>query len=94
VLLTSYGNVSAERAANLASRLDDPGFDEAVQAALEAEPVLAADETSVNLLDPHPGRAVGQAIDVRAGWIGDGPMCPARNRPPDCAWRARLYRDW
>jgi transposase len=76
VLLSSYGNVPAERAANLigmllgvpvspgfvdgaserlSSRLDGAGFDEAMQAALGAEPVLAADETPVNLLDPHAG---------------------------------------
>jgi transposase len=78
VLLSSYGNVPAERAANLigmllgvpvspgfvdgaserlSSRLDDAGFDEAMRAALAAEPVLAADETPVNLLDPHAGLA-------------------------------------
>ena len=78
VLLSSYGNVPAERAANLigmllgvpvspgfvdgaserlSSRLDDAGFDEAMQAALGAEPVLGADETPVNLLDPHAGLA-------------------------------------
>ena len=82
VLLTSYGNVPAERAANLigmllgvpvsagfvdgaserlSSRLDDAGFDEAMQAALEKEPVLAADETPVNLLDPHAGLAAEDA---------------------------------
>ena len=78
VLLSSYGNVPAERAANLigmllgvpvsagfvdgaserlSSRLEGAGFDEAMQAALGAEPVLAADETPVNLLDPHAGLA-------------------------------------
>jgi|HubBroStandDraft_6_1064221.scaffolds.fasta_scaffold26819_3 transposase len=82
VLLTSYGNVPAERAANLigmllgvpvsagfvdgaserlASRLDGAGFDEAMQAALAAEPVLAADETPVNLIDPHAGLAQDDA---------------------------------
>ena len=76
VLLSSYGNVPAERAANLIgmllgmpvspgfvdgagerlnARLEDAGFDEAMQAALESEPVLAADETPVNLLDPDAG---------------------------------------
>jgi transposase len=76
VLLSSYGNVPAERAANLIgmllgmpvspgfvdgagerlnARLEDAGFDEAMQAALEREPVLAADETPVNLLDPDAG---------------------------------------
>ena len=78
VLLSSYGNVPAERAANLigmllgvpvspgfvdgaserlSSRLEGAGFDEAMQAALGAEPVLAADETPVNLLDRHAGLA-------------------------------------
>jgi hypothetical protein len=78
VLLSSYGNVPAERAANLigmllgvpvspgfvdgaserlSSRLEDAGFDDAMQAALAREPVLAADETPVNLLDPHAGLA-------------------------------------
>jgi hypothetical protein len=78
VLLSSYGNVPAGRAANLigmllgvpvspgfvdlaserlASRLEDAGFDAAMQAALDKEPVLAADETPVNLVDPHAGLA-------------------------------------
>jgi hypothetical protein len=78
VLLASYGNVPAERTANLigmllvipvspgfvdlaserlSSRLEDAGFDEAMRAALETEPVLAADETPVNLTDPHAGLA-------------------------------------
>jgi hypothetical protein len=78
VLLTSYGNVPAERAANLigmllgmpvsagfvdsaserlSSRLGGAGFDKAMQAALGAEPVLAADEPPVNLIDPHAGLA-------------------------------------
>jgi hypothetical protein len=82
VLLTSYGNVPAERAANLigmligvpvsaefvgraserlASRLDGAGFDEAMQTALAAEPVLAADETPVNLIDAHAGLAAEEA---------------------------------
>jgi len=82
VLLTSYGNVPAERAANLigmllgvpvspgfvdgaserlSSRLDEAGFDEAMRAALAAEPVLAADETPVNLIDPHAGLAKADA---------------------------------
>lgn len=62
VLLTSYGNLPAERAVNLigmpvsagfvdgaserlSSRLGGAGFDKVMQAALGAEPVLAADET-------------------------------------------------
>jgi len=78
VLLSSYGNVPSERAANLigmllgmpvsaafvdlaserlSARLQDAGFDDAMQAALGKEPVLAADETPVNLLDPHAGLA-------------------------------------
>jgi hypothetical protein len=82
VLLTSYGNVPAERAANLigmllgvpvsagfvdraserlASRLDGAGFDEAMQTALAAKPVLAADETPVNLIDAHAGLAAEDA---------------------------------
>ena len=80
VLLSSYGNVPAERAANLigmllgvpvspgfvdgaserlSSRLEDAGFDEAMQAALAKEPVLAADETPVNL--PGPARRAGRS---------------------------------
>lgn len=82
VLLSSFGNVPAERAANLigrllgvpvspgfidgaaerlSSRLEGTGFDEAMQAALGAEPVLAADETPVNLLDPRAGLAEDEA---------------------------------
>jgi Transposase IS66 family len=82
VLLSSYGNVPTERAANLigmllgvpvsagfvdgaserlSSRLDGAGFDDAMQAALAAEPVLAADETPVNLLDRHAGLAEDEA---------------------------------
>jgi transposase len=78
VLLSSYGNVPAERTANLIGRLldvpvspgfvdlaserlssslQDAGFDKVMQAALEKEPVLAADETPVNLTDPHAGLA-------------------------------------
>ena len=82
VLLSSYGNVPAERTANLirmllgvpvspgfvdgaserlSSRLEDAGFDAAMQAALKKEPVLAADETPVNLLDRHAGLDAGEA---------------------------------
>ena len=78
VLLSSYGNVPAERTANLIrmllgmpvspgfvdgaserlnARLEDAGFDAAMQAALQAEPVLAADETPVNLIDDRAGLA-------------------------------------
>jgi transposase len=80
VLLSGYGNVPAERAADLIgmllgvpvspgfvdkasarldARLHDAGFDEAMQAALAAEPALGADETPVNVLaageDPETG---------------------------------------
>jgi hypothetical protein len=78
VLLSSYGNVPAERTANLIrmllgmpvspgfvdgaserldARLQDAGFDAAMQAALQAEPALAADETPVNLIDDRAGLA-------------------------------------
>jgi transposase len=78
VLLSCYGNVPSERAANLigmlfgvpvsagfvdlaserlSARLQHAGFDDAMQAALGKEPVLAADETPVNLLDPRAGLA-------------------------------------
>ena len=89
VLLSSYGNVPAERTANLigmllgvpvspgfvdlaserlAARLEDAGFDEAMQAALAAEPALAADETPVNLLDPHAGLAEAGRRARRTCW--------------------------
>jgi transposase IS66 family protein len=45
----------------LNARLEDAGFDRPMQAALEKEPVLAADETPVNLLDPHAGLAEDKA---------------------------------
>jgi Transposase IS66 family len=45
----------------LNARLEDAGFDVAMQAALEKEPVLAADETPVNLLDPHARLAEDEA---------------------------------
>jgi transposase len=81
LLLTGYGNVPAERAADLigmltgvpvsagftdkaSSRLDarlqQAGFDEAMQAALAAEPALGADETPVNVVTPEPGPGTGQ----------------------------------
>jgi transposase len=84
LLLTGYGNVPAERAADLigmlagipvsagfvdkaSSRLDgrlqDAGFDEAMQQALAAEPALGADETPVNVVtreaDPGTGEPDG-----------------------------------
>ena len=49
-----FVDLASER---LASRLQDAGFDGAMQAALATEPVLAADETPVNLTDPHAGLA-------------------------------------
>jgi transposase len=82
VLLSSYGTVPSERAANLigmllgmpvsagfvdlaserlSARLEDAGFDAAMEAAPREEPVLAADETPVNLTDPHAGLAEADA---------------------------------
>ena len=49
-----FVDLASER---LSARLQDAGFDDAMQAALEQEPVLAADETPVHLLDPHAGLA-------------------------------------
>jgi transposase len=81
VLLAAYGNVPAERAANLirmllgipvspgfvdkanarlSQRLDDAGFDEAMRAALAAEPALGADETPVNVLAPDADPDTGE----------------------------------
>jgi hypothetical protein len=81
VLLAAYGNVPAERAANLirmllgipvspgfvdkasarlSDRLEDAGFDEAMQAALAAEPALGADETPVNVLTPDADPDTGE----------------------------------
>jgi transposase len=85
VLLAAYGNVPAERAANLigmlpaipvspgfvdkanarlSDRLDDAGFDEAMQAALAAEPALGADETPVNVLTPDADPGTGEPETV------------------------------
>lgn len=49
-----FVDLASER---LNARLDDARFDAAMEAALAAEPVLAADETPVNLLDPAAGLA-------------------------------------
>jgi transposase len=49
-----FADLASER---LDGRLQDGGFDQAMQAALAAEPVLAADETPVNLIDPAAGLA-------------------------------------
>jgi transposase len=49
-----FVDLASER---LSARLDDAGFDAAMESALAAEPVLAADETPVNLLDPAAGLA-------------------------------------
>jgi Transposase IS66 family len=77
VMLSSYGNVPSERAANLigmllgipvsagfvdlaserlSARLEDAGFDDAMEAALGKEPVLAADETPSTSWTRMPGR--------------------------------------
>ena len=53
-----FVDLASER---LSARLQDAGFDDAMQAALGKEPVLAADETPVNLLDPRAGLAEADA---------------------------------
>jgi len=53
-----FVDLASER---LNGRLQDAGFDAAMQAALAAEPVLAADETPVNLLDAQAGLAEDDA---------------------------------
>jgi Transposase IS66 family/Family of unknown function (DUF6444) len=53
-----FVDLASER---LNGRLQDAGFDAAMQAALAAEPVLAADETPVNLLDARAGLAEDDA---------------------------------
>jgi len=53
-----FVDLASER---LSARLQDAGFDDAMQAALAGEPALAADETPVNLLDPHAGLAEADA---------------------------------
>jgi transposase len=53
-----FADVASER---LNGRLQDAGFDAAMQAALAAEPVLAADETPVNLPDARAGLAEDDA---------------------------------
>ena len=81
VLLSAYGNVPAERSANLirmllgvpvspgfvdlaserlSGRLEGAGFDDAMQAALAAEPALGADETPVNVLTPDADPKTGE----------------------------------
>ena len=54
--------------ARLDGRLEDAGFDDAMQAALAAEPVLAADESPVNVLapatDPQTGEVAPGAAQV------------------------------
>jgi hypothetical protein len=106
VLLTSYGNVPPERAANvmdmllgvpvsagwvdkanarLSARLERAGFDAAMCAALAAEPVLAADETPVNVLASVAPQAAGQEEDDPEG--GEKPASGAPHvlvvRTPD-----------
>jgi hypothetical protein len=53
-----FVDLASER---LSARLQDAGFDAAMQAALTKEPVLAADEIPVNLLDPRAGLAEADA---------------------------------
>jgi hypothetical protein len=83
VILSSFGNVPVERAADvlgmllgvpvsagfvdlacerLSGRLDDAGFDEAMNKALMAEPVLGADETPVDVLRPDVDAETGEPV--------------------------------
>lgn len=48
--------------ARLAGRLQDAGFDDAMQAALAEEPVLAADESPVNVLAPDTDPGTGEVV--------------------------------
>jgi hypothetical protein len=48
--------------ARLAGRLDDAGFDAAMRAALAEEPVLAADESPVNVLTPDTDPDTGEPV--------------------------------
>jgi Transposase IS66 family len=85
-----FVDLASER---LDSRLQDAGFDEAMQAALREEPVLAADETPVNPLDPRAQTAPGglgvlaHPTDARA--LVPHPQLPRLGREPrpDCPGR-------
>ena len=46
--------------ARLSERLNDAGFDDAVRAALGAEPALGADQTPVNVLAPDADPGTGE----------------------------------
>ena len=48
--------------ARLDGKLQDAGFDEAMRAALEDEPALAADETLVNVLTPGTDLDTGEPV--------------------------------
>ena len=93
MLLTCYGNVPAERAANLigmllgvpvsagfvdgaserlASRLDGAGFDEAMQAALAAEPAVTG---AVNIASGRP-RTVLELATALAAAAGRPDLAP------------------
>ena len=48
--------------ARLAGRLEDAGFDDAMRAALAQEPVLAADESPVNVLAPDTDPGTGEPV--------------------------------
>ena len=48
--------------ARLAGRLDDAGFNAAMRAALAEEPVLAADESPVNVLTPDTDPDTGEPV--------------------------------
>jgi transposase len=83
VVLTAFGNVPPERAAQvigmllrmpvsagfvdkassrLDGRLEAAGFDDAMRAALAQEPVLAADESPVNVLAPETDPGTGEVV--------------------------------
>jgi hypothetical protein len=53
---------AAGTSARLAGRPEDAGFDEAMRAALDKEPVLAADETPVNVLAPDTDPGTGEVV--------------------------------
>ena len=72
--------------ARLDGKLQGAGFDEAMRAALEKEPVLAADETPVNVLtpdtDPQTGGPVPGAAQVMVIRTPDERLVWLQARPP------------
>ena len=70
--------------ARLSRQLEQAGFDAAMCAALAAEPVLAADETPVNVLAPGaPAQAAGQEEEDPEDGGQDGVRRAARAGHPD-----------